>query len=104
MVAPEHRLYAGDQLLGIKGFDDIGIRAELEPQDLIKSLSLGREHNDRSIPLRADLPADFISVLSGKHEIEEDQIRLKALEVLESLITVLRDLRFEHFLLQIERN
>ena len=69
---------ARDELLRLKGLCDIVVRSHLKARDLVGRLALGGEHHDRRIGEGADLPAHLPAVLDGKHDIEQNDVRLKA--------------------------
>ena len=104
LVAPQHGLYPGHQLLGIKGLDHIVVSPQLKPQHLVKDLALGGEHDNRDLGAGAQLAAHLIAVHAGKHQIKENQVRVEDRENVQRLLAVPHDLRFKAFLCQIQGN
>ena len=58
----------------IEGFGQIIVGADLEADDSVHFLALGRQHQHRQRRGRAQLPAQRQTVLAGQHEIENDEI------------------------------
>jgi hypothetical protein len=59
----------------MKGFDDVIIRAQLQPVDAILFRRSCRQHQDRqSIVALSNLPGHFESIQLFQHEVENDQI------------------------------
>ena len=101
--AAENRLDAGHQFLGIKGLDDIVIRAQLQPKNLIEDFALGGKHDDGRLRVPADLTADLIAIHARKHQIQKNQIRVKFREGLQGVLSVLFTAGFKTLLVQIQR-
>ena len=100
--AAEHRVHAREQLLDLKGLDDIVIRAHLEAGDLVLGLALGREHDDRDLAVFADGLADLPAIHDGQHDIEHDEIGVLGLRQMQARSPVVRDEHLEAVLLQIQ--
>ena len=100
----EYRLNPRDQLFGVKGLNNVIIRAQLQPQHLIKNLSLGGKHDDRCVGLMADLPADLVAVHARKHQIQQDQVGLEGAKDAEGFFAVVDDHAFKAFFCQVKRN
>ena len=73
------RLDARQKLVQRKRFGDVVVGAQLERQDLVDLLILGREHDDRHGAELANLLARFDAVEHGQHDVEHDEVRLLAL-------------------------
>ncbi len=56
LVAAQDGLYPGHQLLGVEGLYHIVVGSQLQPQDLVEDLSLGRKHDDGDLGDGAQLP------------------------------------------------
>ena len=98
----EHRLDPGYQLLGIKGFDHIIVRTQLQSQDLVENLALGGKHDDGDVGALADFPTDLVAVHAGKHQVEKDQVRGEGVEAPKSRLAVANDPGVETFFGEIE--
>lgn len=91
LVAAQYGFYARHQFLGIKWFDNIVVRTELQAEYFVKDFAFGREHDDRNGRLLADLTADLISVDAGEHQVKQDQIWRKKPELTQRLLAVVHD-------------
>lgn len=80
------RTDTGDELLGLERLRHIVVGTGFEAEDDIDGVGLRREHDDRHRGDLADLPADFESVLAGKHQVEEHKVRVDLLEFFEGLV------------------
>ena len=74
-VAAQHGADARDQFLRLEGLYDIVVGAELEPEHLVKDLSLCREHNDRRLGTLSNLATYLVAVDMRQHEVQEHEIR-----------------------------
>src|SRR5918994_93375 len=72
--APQHRLDAAAELAHRERLRDVVVGAELEAEDLVDLLGLGREHDDRHRAARADLAAHVEAVHLGHHHVEHDEV------------------------------
>ena len=82
-LAPQHRVDAGDELTWIEGLGQVIVGAHLEPDDAIDVLAFGREHDDRhGLAGSTQAAADRKAILAGQHEVEHDQVRGIALQLL----------------------
>ena len=68
------RLHAGHQLARGERLCDVVVRAEAQAPDLVDIVLLGRDHEDRRVPLRPDLPADLEAVRPGQHEVQDVEV------------------------------
>ena len=75
----------------IEGLDHVVVRAQFQAQHLIKGLALGREHHHRRIAQLADAAADFQTVHSGHHHIQQDHVRLDLIELFQTFLAVVGD-------------
>ena len=55
----QHRLDPGHYLPGAEGLDDIVVRPQLQPQDPVDLLPLGRQHDDGGAAGSPDLPTNI---------------------------------------------
>ena len=102
MVAAQDGLDSGDQFLGIKRLFHVVIGAQLQPQYLVKNFPFGRQHDYGDILLCPDLSAYLISVDSGQHQIQQDQIRFIGIDRIEGGLSISYDQGFIAFLGQIQ--
>src|SRR5699024_2414668 len=63
------------QLTWTEWFRQVIIATELESQNLINFIIFGRNDDDGDIACRPDFPAQFISVHTREHDIEDPHIR-----------------------------
>jgi hypothetical protein len=78
-AAAQDRLDAAEELAWIEGLGDIVIRAELEPHDAVDILATGGEHDDRYLRARAQLAAQRQAVFARQHQVEHQQVNMRAL-------------------------
>ena len=104
LIAAQHGLDPGYQLLGVEGLDHVVISAQLQSQDLIKNFALGGKHDDRNLGGGPQLTAHLVAVDTRKHQIQQDQVRLKFREDLQGFLAVIDNIGFVAFFHQIERN
>ena len=104
LIAAQHGLDPGYQLLGVEGLDHVVIGAQLQSQDLIKNFALGGKHDDRHLGGGPQLTAHLVAVDARKHQIQQDQVRLKFREDLQGFLAVIDNIGFVAFFHQIERN
>ena len=88
LVTAQHCLDAGNQFLGIKGFYHIIISPQLQSQYLVENLSLSGQHYDRYLGGSAQLPADLITVYTGKHQVQQYQVGLEFRKYLKGFLAV----------------
>ena len=68
---------------GLNGLREVVVGAHLEADDAIDVLALGGQHDDRHrLAGAAQAPAHGKAVLAGQHEVEHDQVRRVALQLL----------------------
>ncbi len=95
---PQDGVDAGDELFDREGLGDIIVGAELQSDDFIGLVPLGRQHDDRERGQRLrppDLAANLEAVDLGEHEVEQEesgplpgQIAEQVVRLLESLEAV----------------
>jgi hypothetical protein len=73
-AAAQHRPHARHHFPRAEGLRDVVVRAELEPEQLVRLFVARREHDDRRRPLGANPPAHLPPVHARQHEIEHHQI------------------------------
>src|SRR3989442_1303660 len=74
--APQQRLGAGDELLGMERLGQVVVSAHLEADDLVRHLVASSQHDDRHLAQLANLLADGQAVGSGQHDVEDHKVRL----------------------------
>ena len=98
VVAPEDRVHARDQLLGLERLGEIIVGPGGKPgQDVPALLRLG-DHDERDRPAAlvfAQDPADFLAVDAGQRQIEEQHVRLPGPDHLERLLAGVGQRRLE---------
>ena len=76
MHATQKRTGARHELARAKRLDQVIVGTELESDDAILDLALGRQHDDRHIGVVADGAAYALARHAGQHQIEDDQIEM----------------------------
>ena len=100
----QHRVDARDELARIERLRQVVVGAHLEPDDAIDVLALRRQHDDRHAFAGAAQPAaDGEPVLAGQHEVEHDEVRRIALQLLVEVARVGQRRDLEALLGQIAR-
>ena len=84
----ENGAHTGNQFLCVKRLDDIVVGTNFQTENFVKSFSFGRKHNDRNVGIVADLATDLITVNSRKHQVEQNQVRMKSIEFFQCLFSV----------------
>ena len=75
--APEHGTHAGDELARLEGLGDVVVGADLEARHPVDDVVASGEHDDRGPPTGgAELAQDVEPRAPGKHDVEDDQVRL----------------------------
>jgi hypothetical protein len=72
--APQRRLHARAELAHRERLGDVVVGAELEPEDLVDLLGLGREHDDRDRRAGPQAAAHLEAVHPGHHHVEHDEV------------------------------
>jgi hypothetical protein len=72
--APRHSADAGQQLAEAERLDDVVVRTQLEADDAVDLLALGRDHDDRHVGAGTELAADGEAVHVGKAEVEQHEV------------------------------
>ena len=97
----ENGAYTGNQFLCVKRLDDIVVGTKFQTENFVKSFSFGRKHNDRNVGIVTDFATDLITVDSRKHQIEQNQVRMKSIEFFQCLFSVIYDSGFKTFFCKI---
>src|SRR5918997_2823205 len=92
--------HAGDELAHGERLGDVVVGPELEPDDPVYLVVLGGEHDDGHVALRPDAPAHLGAVELGEHDVQDDEVRLVALESLQGLLAVADGMDLETLPLQ----
>src|SRR5436190_12877368 len=72
-AAAQERIGACDQFAELEGFGDVIVGAEIESEDDVLLLALGREHDDGHVEsVAAHDAADFVTIYLRQHDVEED--------------------------------
>ena len=77
-VPPQLALHPGQHLNGIERLGDIVVRADVQPQHLVRILTLGGEQDDGDIPLLPELGGGPDAVQLRHHHVHEDQVNVPA--------------------------
>ena len=89
--AAQRGLHPRAELAHRERLGDVVVRAELEAEDLVDLLGLGREHDDRhGLALGAQAPADLEAVHARQHHVEDDQVEDLLVEARERFSAVRR--------------
>ena len=103
-LAAQHRMDARDELARIERLRQVVVGAHLEPDDAVDFLALRGEHDDRHRFARAAKPpAHREAVLAGQHQIEHDQMRRIALQLLVEIARVGKHRNLKSLLGQVAR-
>ena len=97
----QHRVDPGQQLLHLKGLDDIVVSAHLQALDPVKDLAFGREHDDGDLGGLPNLGANRPAVHHRKHDVQQNEIRLLLGKLLQRLAAVGGDADIKALLHQI---
>ena len=76
LVTAQDCAHTRHQFFGVKGLHHIVVSAQLQPQNLIKDLALGGEHDDGGGRFGADFPAYLITVNPRQHQIQQNEVGL----------------------------
>ena len=90
--ATQKRPDAGEELIHLKGFREVIIRALLKARDLVRGARLGGQKHHRDVPqenVGLDLPADVIAAHLGHADIQEHQIGRLLAELLNRFLAVM---------------
>ena len=89
-IAAKLRPDARQHLHGVKGLGDVVVRADVQAQDLVAALALGREQDDGHVALFAQLRRRGDAVELGHHDVHQDQMDVVLLHDLQRLAPVAR--------------
>ena len=64
----------GNNFFGFERFDDVVVSTDIQTENAVEHLALGRKHNDGRLRGLTDLAAHLPSVKIGHHNIEQHQI------------------------------
>ena len=92
LVSCHMRFYSGDQLAWTEGLGHVVVGAQSQSADLVNVILFGGDHDDRDIFSLPDLLADLETVHTGKHQVEDDQIKFLLQSSCESGVTPVFDL------------
>ena len=98
----EYRTHARNDLRHFERLDDVVVRTHLQTGNAVRGLAFGRQHDDRHITLRTDLPADRPAVHHRHHHVEQQHVRLVGLPLFDALHAVFRLKHRVAFALQIQ--
>src|ERR1700722_5277366 len=86
--SPQRRLDPAGELAQRERLGDVVVGAELEPDDLVDLLGLGRQHDDRHRAAAPQLPADLEPIDPRQHQVEHDEVERLLVEALQRLAAV----------------
>ena len=86
--AAQDRLDAPEQFARVEGLGDVVIGPEFQPDDAVHVLAARGEHDDRHLRVRPQLAAQCQPVLARQHQVEHDQIDMRALHDAAHLLAV----------------
>ena len=93
---------ARQQLARLEGLGQVVVGADLEADDAVDVLDLGRQHDDRRHVVGGTQPAtDRQAVFAGQHEVEDDQMHRLAGEQAVQRLGVFGEQDLEAFLGQV---
>ena len=98
----QHGLDAGRDLLGVKGLDDVVIRAQFKAKHLVIGLTLCGQHNDGGVVLAADFAAGLPAVHHRHHNVQQHQIRVQLVKLRQRRRAVVNHRHIVAFLYQIQ--
>ncbi len=101
-AAAQHRVDTGHHLFALKGLDHVIVSAQLQAQHLVEHLPFGGKHDDGASGLFADLPADLPAVQAGQHNVQEDKVGGKAVELFQRAFAVVDHLGGKALFLYVE--
>ena len=88
--AAQDALHARRELAGRERLRDVVVRAELEPDDAVRLLAAGGQHDHREVRARADPAAELEPVRAREHHVEDDEVGLGALDRVAGGVAVAR--------------
>jgi hypothetical protein len=88
--AAQHNLDAGQQFTRIEGFDDVIIRAHLQPNDAIDRGPARGQHDHGDLRAFAKRPAQFEPVHARQHQVQHDEIGQEAFQHTPHGLAILR--------------
>ena len=90
--AAEQGVDARQQLADAERFGDVIVRAEVEADDFVDLLALGREHEDGRGDLSgAEFLADVVAAFAGQHHVEHDEGGPMFRDGIDGLISAIAD-------------
>ena len=81
-------LHPGGQFQGVKGFGDIVIRPNVQPQNLVRVLGLGGENNDGDTAALPNLKGCPDTVQFRHHNVHDQQVNVLLFQHLNGLFSV----------------
>jgi hypothetical protein len=103
-MSAQHGVDARDQFARVERLGQVVVGAHLEPDDAIDILALCGEHDDRHrLAHPAQATAHRQSVLAGQHEVEHEEVRRIALQLLVDLRRIRQRGDLEALLAEITR-
>ena len=99
--APQHGPHPQHQLPGAEGLGDVIVGAQLKAFDAVQLLAAGRQHDDGRIVTAADAAAHFPPVHPGEHQVQNDQVGLRAPKRVQRVMAVGRRDDVETFPFQV---
>ena len=105
LAAPaQERAGSCKKLFDAEGFGNVVIRPEIEPQDDVRFLPLGGEHDDGHVQTSlTHQPADFVAIDPGKHDVKNDKVRFAVDRLAQAVFPVRRSAHVQTAVLEIVR-
>src|SRR5262249_31698173 len=77
-ATPQHGADPGKKLIGVEGLGEVIVRPKLQTYYSVRRAGSSRQHDDRHNRFGSDLAAQIQTALTGKHDVEDQKIRLFA--------------------------
>ena len=100
--APQHSVDAGQDLLHLKGLDDVIVRTHFQAGDLVAGLPFGGEHDDGHLAALPDLFQYGPAIHHRQHDVQQHQVGLESPELLHPLAAVLGHQGLKALFFQVE--
>ena len=88
LAAAQACAHARHEFLGLEGLRHIVVRAGFEPRHHVCGIRACGQHHDRGVGDATNRPAHVEAVHAGKHDVEEDQVRVALLKLSRAPVTV----------------
>ena len=88
-IAPQLRAHPGQQLHGVEGLGHIVVRAQVQAEDLVRVLALGRQKDHRHVAVLPQTAERGDAVQAGHHDVQQHQLHLLPGEKCQRLLSVM---------------